>query len=205
MIKHALRFAVLALVALGSAPASAITVSETTDFDNSASFAWYASSVGLLDPGVNTISGSLDGNCLDTAYGLSCNPGTLEGGDTQDSFQLEVGSGYAINSLTVTTSNVSGPAGFSASFNLRDSSYAVLASDYSLPLDSTTPDLIVSAIGAGLYSISMFGQTASEIGAYSLDYSIEINVSAVPVPAAAWLFGSGLLGLVSIARRRRSA
>ncbi len=81
----------------------------------------------------------------------------------------------------------------------------LLVSDYSLPLDSTTPDLIVSAIGAGLYSISMFGQTASEIGAYSLDYSIEINVSAVPVPAAAWLFGSGLLGLVSIARRRRSA
>ena len=30
----------------------------------------------------------------------------------------------------------------------------------------------------------------------------EINVSAVPVPAAAWLFGSGLIGLVGIARRR---
>jgi hypothetical protein len=28
------------------------------------------------------------------------------------------------------------------------------------------------------------------------------DVSAVPVPAAAWLFGSGLLGLVGIARRR---
>lgn len=29
-------------------------------------------------------------------------------------------------------------------------------------------------------------------------------VSAVPVPAAVWLFGSGLLGLVGVARRRRS-
>ena len=30
------------------------------------------------------------------------------------------------------------------------------------------------------------------------------NISAVPVPAAVWLFASGLLGLVGLARRRRS-
>jgi hypothetical protein len=30
------------------------------------------------------------------------------------------------------------------------------------------------------------------------------DVSAVPVPAAAWLFGSGLIGLVGIARRKKS-
>ena len=29
-----------------------------------------------------------------------------------------------------------------------------------------------------------------------------VNISAVPVPAAAWLFGSGLIGLVGIARRK---
>jgi len=28
------------------------------------------------------------------------------------------------------------------------------------------------------------------------------DVSAVPVPAAMWLFGSGLLGLIGVARRK---
>lgn len=31
---------------------------------------------------------------------------------------------------------------------------------------------------------------------------IDVQVTAVPVPAAAWLFGSGLMGLVGVARRR---
>ena len=29
-----------------------------------------------------------------------------------------------------------------------------------------------------------------------------IDISAVPVPAAAWLFGSGLIGLAVVARRK---
>ena len=32
-----------------------------------------------------------------------------------------------------------------------------------------------------------------------------VTVSAVPVPAAVWLFGSGLLGLVGVARRKKAA
>ena len=35
-------------------------------------------------------------------------------------------------------------------------------------------------------------------------WTIDAQVSAVPVPAAAWLFGSGLLGLVGVARRKNS-
>ncbi len=33
--------------------------------------------------------------------------------------------------------------------------------------------------------------------------SLELEVQAIPVPAAVWLFGSGLVGLVGVARRRR--
>lgn len=38
-------------------------------------------------------------------------------------------------------------------------------------------------------------------GAVIADWSI----STVPIPAAAWLFGSGLLGLVGVARRKKTA
>jgi len=31
------------------------------------------------------------------------------------------------------------------------------------------------------------------------------DVSVVPIPAAVWLFGSGLIGLLGVARRRKAA
>ena len=40
---------------------------------------------------------------------------------------------------------------------------------------------------------------------YTEVYNIAVTPSAIPVPAAVWLFGSGLLGLVGVARRRKSA
>jgi len=40
---------------------------------------------------------------------------------------------------------------------------------------------------------------------FSIDNaSIAFGVSAVPVPAAVWLFGSGLIGLIGIARRKKA-
>lgn len=40
---------------------------------------------------------------------------------------------------------------------------------------------------------------------YFDNVSVTADVSAVPVPAAAWLFGSGLIGLVGMARRKKTA
>lgn len=36
------------------------------------------------------------------------------------------------------------------------------------------------------------------------EWKIDINTTTVPVPAAVWLFGSGLLGLVGLSRRKKA-
>ena len=74
-------------------------------------------------------------------------------------------------------------------------------------------------------SIACSTSTCSESSNYTIDGAFHVNgagfttvaytvhleghitdgVSAVPVPAAVWLFGSGLLGLAGVARRRKSA
>jgi hypothetical protein len=54
----------------------------------------------------------------------------------------------------------------------------------------------------GNYFVSFFGfadVSAPELGQYG------IEISQVPVPAAVWLFGSGLIGLIGISRRKKSA
>ena len=56
----------------------------------------------------------------------------------------------------------------------------------------------------GNYFVSFFGfadLSGPQIGQYGIE--ISQASSAVPVPAAIWLFGSGLIGLVGMTRRRK--
>jgi len=77
---------------------------------------------------------------------------------------------------------------------------------------------------------SVYGETGSSVLAFSFDFTADVgtnlllsgsytdsnfldtsilsstlaSVSAVPIPAAVWLFGSGLIGLVGLAKRRKA-
>jgi hypothetical protein len=56
------------------------------------------------------------------------------------------------------------------------------------------------------FTLALPGATSSTVISdvvFSFGTQEGSNVAAVPIPAAVWLFGSGLLGLVAIARRRQ--
>jgi hypothetical protein len=58
------------------------------------------------------------------------------------------------------------------------------------------------------FTLALAGATSSTVISdviFSFGTQEGSNVAAVPIPAAVWLFGSGLVGLIGIARRRRSA
>lgn len=58
----------------------------------------------------------------------------------------------------------------------------------------------------GTYSISWMVQTPYDFGGGTGDYvstNVTMNFAAVPIPGALWLLGSGLIGLVGVARARR--
>ncbi|GEM_PF-5063306 len=57
-------------------------------------------------------------------------------------------------------------------------------------------------LAAGNYSAIVKGDAVGAAGGY---YSVAMSAQPVPVPAAAWLLGSGLIGMVAVARRKEQA
>ncbi|VAX09398.1 hypothetical protein MNBD_GAMMA25-956 [hydrothermal vent metagenome] len=60
-----------------------------------------------------------------------------------------------------------------------------------------------SLLTAGDYRIVVAAEPYFQ-EAYS-SYGVQVDISAVPVPAAVWLFGSGLIGLIGVAKARKTA
>jgi hypothetical protein len=60
-------------------------------------------------------------------------------------------------------------------------------------------------LDAGQYSLAFGGNPADTTLTGQHGYLATASLSAVPIPAAVWLFGSGLAGLVGLARRRMRA
>ena len=69
------------------------------------------------------------------------------------------------------------------------------SSEFTLDYAAVVPKGDASGFGGVAYTYHLTSGTTTDT----------YHVQSVPVPAAAWLFGSGLLGLVGIARRKKKA
>lgn len=75
--------------------------------------------------------------------------------------------------------------------------------------DNTSSVALLYMTPSGSFSINRAWKTVAGIdgthshsGGRDIGYLVYRNVSSVPVPAAAWLFGSALIGLVGIKRKK---
>ena len=110
---------------------------------------------------------------------------------------LSDASGSATNHiLSIGADVVQNISGFN--FSIYNSSNALMSSTGS-GIDSN-----FFSLGAGSYYAVVSGiASGTEGGKYSVSLSTEPQ--PVPVPAAVWLLGSGLIGLVGVARRKEQA
>jgi hypothetical protein len=76
-------------------------------------------------------------------------------------------------------------------------------------LDSTSPTDIWTALGVGTapapddtVTVDFNVLVLAPAGGAGFFDTASFDVAAIPVPAAVWLFGSGLIGLVGVARRK---
>jgi len=173
------RALVLVLASLGNANAAMVdfTLTGTVDYgDESAPNAF-----GLTAGDTITAVGSFDDSVL------SGGSGTIDfSSSSTNSLTIYVGTETFTASNDVGFGSGNGPSMTLSSNLLTDFNFYALAGNSGAPAD-----------------FSSFFDTFDDLDAMSGTWAGTLTV--VPVPAAVWLFGSGLLGLAGVARRRKSA
>ena len=100
--------------------------------------------------------------------------------------------------------------GISAVTDLLSGSFNSFNYDDTQPTDifsGAGPDIkhadLLTALGIPVNTpFEFFGFSLQSVNGSVISTDI-VNTAVVPVPAAVWLFGSGLLGMIAVARRRR--
>jgi len=152
---------------------------------------------------------STDADLLTTADFINASSGTLAGfgaATFERFFSFEATSGSGNLSLAVDAivqAEVQGTATFAdaeALFGYTVGSSGAIASLAGLEMSGDSGDQSQSL--QTTLSFSVFMQEGDVIEMFAEG---GVEVSAVPIPAAGWLFGSSLLGLIGIARRTKVA
>lgn len=110
---------------------------------------------------------------------------------------------YSGGTFTVTsgTERYDSCSGYCSPGLLGGAADGTVTRDYDLSFGETKGSVTLMSGGTVVGDVSMAGGTYETLRTFTLSPS----APAVPIPAAAWLFGSGLIGLVGSARRRMAS
>lgn len=181
-------------------------------------------SIGTLDVGVNTLTGSLSGTCAlvtGTSTFYSCNSGNEDG---QDSFELTIAKNTQLDSVAVTVETAMMPTGFAGGEHFIVDSLPIPTSTFfsrgAWGPSGTTDNLLENPVPgfpglfdpppfpAGSYFAALSAGTypvdGGAEGPFSLDYTVEYRVSRIPAPPAIGLIVAAL-GLLLRAGRSGGA
>jgi hypothetical protein len=203
LVKHLVAVAVLTL-AIGQAQAAttfdlSLTgivsggVYSSGDYGSTHYEDWYLQLSGLLPITVSqgdTINATIT---LDKSFTI---PASVQ--LTFFDFTLSGTSFPSINTGTSGTTSFfnNGAPGLSGSFGTTTSGFLINGAVFGPPNNtSITFDSLTSN-----FTIDTLGQSVILDGAY-IDYILESPATSVPIPAAIWLLGSGLLGLAGFRRK----
>lgn len=185
------------IAAFGTGAANAATVA-TFNVNQNVDSILYLGMFQLVDAGLphsGTGTGTLDSDgsiSLDTTLHLQTTFGT--------------------DSITGSTYSIPSMGGSDASAHTYSCTPGPLDAMNTCASVIANPNYSGGVSGGGLpdgmgdvFTVVFDGGAAGSKTDYSFTLTSWTPAAAVPVPAAAWLFGSGLLGLAGAARRRRSA
>lgn len=169
--------------------------------------AWYGnSSANFSTSTPNLYVAYLAFDVTSNAFYLSGNAGGQPGGINDPSSALYTFTqGQGSGSSTITQQRTVASNSYWQQINNSGNNTATFAGFY----PAATGEALIGAGGAtqSLYYFANGANGSAGLAAATIvtnaDGSTSINPSAVPIPAAVWLLGSGLLGLIGI--RRRSA
>jgi hypothetical protein len=153
----------------------------------------------------NVDTSSVSGNANFAAYSVDWSVlGNLAGSTsyTADNYQL-ASTSSSYDALTRTLTITSGTVDNTLSTNTCVGASFICGNalpSYSLSLVLTFTDATLQSFTGSLVATNDDGAGSQ----YSYAWSFDGEASVVPVPAAAWLFGSAVIGLGGLARSRKS-
>jgi len=147
--------------------------------------------IGTVDPTVYVLAdqGTFSG-------GYSTNNYVTPGSTFTDVYSFEVPSSSGLNSAVTNNSFVWGDF----TVNLTGLSDKIMLGNTVVATSASDGTLFANLIANKIYNLVVTGTIDGNAGG---TYTVGYSVSAVPVPGAFLLFGSGLIGLAGFARRGR--